>query len=185
MPYNGAGVFTGLPTPIYPAVAGEFILAEYFNDTMEDVFQGLSSVITIDGQNAPTVNLPMAGFKLLNLGDGSSDTDSVNFGQVFHSPTFDGFPKTSTPAPTDSSMQIANTAWVGTQLLNIGTSASYKGPWASLTGALAIPATVTYNGGYYFLTENVADVSLYVPGTSDKWVWLNPDRSLRNSLLWS
>lgn len=66
MPFNGAGVFQSLGVPIFPAVSQEFILASYFNATMNDVFTGLSSTWTKDGQSAPVANLPMGGFKFQN-----------------------------------------------------------------------------------------------------------------------
>lgn len=49
--------------------------------------------------------------------------------------------------------------------------ASYKGPWATLTGPLAIPATVTHgpDDALYMLLESVADVTAEVPGVSSKW----------------
>ena len=37
--------------------------------------------------------------------------------------------------------------------------ANYKGLWSSLTGALAIPASVFHDGQLWLLTENVADGS--------------------------
>ena len=45
----------------------------------------------------------------------------------------------------------------------------YKGAWATLTGPLAIPATVMHNGSLYMLLESVADVTAEVPGVSAKW----------------
>ena len=37
-------------------------------------------------------------------------------------------------------------------------NAAYKGDWASLSGALAVPATVTHSGDRYVLLSNVANV---------------------------
>ena len=45
----------------------------------------------------------------------------------------------------------------------------YKGAWSTLTGPLAIPATVVHNGSLYMLLESVADVTAEVPGVSAKW----------------
>lgn len=45
----------------------------------------------------------------------------------------------------------------------------YKGAWATLTGPLAIPATVVHNGILYMLLESVADVTAEEPGVSAKW----------------
>jgi len=50
-------------------------------------------------------------------------------------------------------------------------AANYKGPWASLSGALATPASVSHgaNPDVYMLLESVADVTAHVPGVSTKW----------------
>lgn len=45
----------------------------------------------------------------------------------------------------------------------------YKGAWSTLTGPLAIPATVVHNGSLYMLLESVADVTAEVPGVSANW----------------
>ena len=43
-----------------------------------------------DGQVAFTANQSMGSHKLTNLANGTLGSDAVNFGQVFHSPSFDG-----------------------------------------------------------------------------------------------
>ena len=48
-------------------------------------------------------------------------------------------------------------------------AANYKGAWASLSGALAIPATVTHSGAIWLLTASVADVTAHTPGVSANW----------------
>lgn len=88
MPYNGVGQFTSLGAPTFPAVAGNFILASYFNATLNDVFTGLSTALPRDGQAAMTGNLPMATFKITGLGDGTVAQDAVTYGQVFDGGTF-------------------------------------------------------------------------------------------------
>lgn len=52
--------------------------------------------------------------------------------------------------------------------------ANYKGPWAGLVGALAIPASVTHSSKVWMLTESVANVAAEVPGISLKWLNLSP-----------
>ena len=49
-------------------------------------------------------------------------------------------------------------------------AANFKGAWSALTGALAIPASVSHLSSVWILTQNVADVTAEVPGTSSKWV---------------
>lgn len=53
-------------------------------------------------------------------------------------------------------------------------AANYKGEWSTLTGALAIPASVSHLSRVWMLTENVADVTAEVPGTSVKWLDISP-----------
>lgn len=48
-------------------------------------------------------------------------------------------------------------------------AANYKGAWSSLSGALAIPASVTHSNAVWLLTANVADVTAHTPGVSGNW----------------
>lgn len=81
MPYNGVGQFTSLGAPIFPAVPNTFILASYFNSTMNDVFLGLSGVMTRDGQAPATANLPMAGFTLTGIASAVANGQPLAYGQ--------------------------------------------------------------------------------------------------------
>lgn len=47
---------------------------------------------------------------------------------------------------------------------------NYKGTWASLTGALNVPATVTHAGATWSLINNLADVTASEPGVTADWV---------------
>ena len=49
-------------------------------------------------------------------------------------------------------------------------AANFKGDWSTLTGSLSIPASVSYSGKVWILTETVADVTTVVPGVSSKWI---------------
>lgn len=49
-------------------------------------------------------------------------------------------------------------------------AANYKGEWSTLTGALAIPASVSHNGGVWVLKANLADVTTETPGVSSQWL---------------
>lgn len=55
-------------------------------------------------------------------------------------------------------------------------AANYKGLWASLTGALATPATVYHAGTYWVLNANLADVTAAQPGVSSSWTESGPSR---------
>ena len=49
-------------------------------------------------------------------------------------------------------------------------AANFKGNWASLAGALNIPASVRHNGRIWLLVANLADVTAAQPGVSAGWV---------------
>lgn len=66
-------------------------------------------------------------------------------------------------------------------------AANYKGLWASLTGALAKPASVSHNNALWLLNTNLADVTTAEPGVSPAWARIKPvldvyDYSSRASL---
>lgn len=48
-------------------------------------------------------------------------------------------------------------------------AANFSGTWASLTGALNVPAAVFHNGAYWMLLNNLADVTTSQPGVSADW----------------
>ncbi|OJW83806.1 MAG: hypothetical protein BGO66_17575 [Alicycliphilus sp. 69-12] len=51
-----------------------------------------------------------------------------------------------------------------------GILSNFKGRWDSLTGALAMPATVLENGAYWMLLQDLPDVAAVRPGTNPA-VW--------------
>jgi hypothetical protein len=48
-------------------------------------------------------------------------------------------------------------------------AANYKGEWSTLSGALAIPASVSHNNSVWLLTASVADVTAVEPGVAAVW----------------
>jgi hypothetical protein len=131
-------------------VPNTYILASYFNATMNDVFTGLSSVMTRDGQSPMTANLPMGGNKITGLGTGVNPADAVTFAQVFTGGTFTspvlvtptasdailtGVPVAPTAAPGTNSTQVANTKFVADSFAPLASPA--------LTGAPTAPTQLT------------------------------------------
>lgn len=55
-------------------------------------------------------------------------------------------------------------------------AANFKGEWSTLTGALAIPASVSYQGVMWVLKQNVSNVAAEVPGVSANWLDVIPQR---------
>jgi len=81
MSFNGSGTFQ-INSAGQPVVTGTVISSTAFNALTADLATGLSTCVTKDGQTNPTANLPMAGYKLTGLGNGSASTDSATLGQV-------------------------------------------------------------------------------------------------------
>lgn len=64
------------------AAAAEGIVATVFDDRLNDIAGGLNQLLLKDGSGSPTANIPMSGFYLTGLGNGATDTSSVNAGQI-------------------------------------------------------------------------------------------------------
>lgn len=81
MSRNGSGVYTP-PGADFPAVGGTLIESTKFNNVINDIATGLTTSLASDGQTTPTANLPMGGFKLTGLGNGTASTDAAAYGQL-------------------------------------------------------------------------------------------------------
>jgi hypothetical protein len=66
----------------------------------------------------------------------------------------------ATASATAAANSASNAAAIG----------AYKGAWSSLSGALAIPATVSHNGAVWILVANTANVTTITPGVSNQWL---------------
>ena len=171
MPYNGVGLFTSLGPPTFPAVTNAYILASYFNATMNDVFTGLSTAITRDGQSAMIGNLPMGGNKITGLGTGTLATDAVTFAQVFTGGSFTGATLANT---TFTGTLIGPTAAPGTNTTQLATTAFVAASFAplaspALTGVPTVPTAApgtntTQAASTAFVMTTAFNVSL--PGQS-------------------
>lgn len=121
MAYNGTGTFVPL-SPEYPAVSGAVIYADDWNAIIEDFAAGLTLAMTLDGQSTPSANLPMGNFHFTGLSVGVAPGDSVEYNQVFNSPTFqtptlvDGR-ASANPSAIENSTILATTAWTRTLAL--------------------------------------------------------------------
>jgi len=76
------GVRTGATVFAQEQSAGINILATNLDYEAQDMADALTQSLSKDGQTVPTANLPMGGFKLTGLANGSALTDSVAYGQV-------------------------------------------------------------------------------------------------------
>lgn len=82
MAWNGAGAYV-LPPSFSPEVNGTVIDAVRYNGLTSDVAGGITNTISKDGQNIPTANLPMGGFKHTGAAAAMSAGDYIIWGQTF------------------------------------------------------------------------------------------------------
>lgn len=76
----------------------------------------------------------------------------------------------ATTASTAASNASSSASAAAASALTAANAANYKGEWSTLTGALAIPASVSYDGRLYVLKQNIADVTANTPGVSSVWL---------------
>lgn len=81
MAFNGSGAFLPQDPPAYPAVAGEDIIADYFNAIIDDINSGFGNCVTRDGQSPPTANLPMGNFKHTGAAAASAAGEYLTYDQ--------------------------------------------------------------------------------------------------------
>jgi hypothetical protein len=82
MPFNGSGIFNRLYSWVTDNNNGLDIRADRMDQDSNDIASGLSNCMTRDGQQTPTANLKMAGFRFTGLGAGVAAADSAQLGQV-------------------------------------------------------------------------------------------------------
>ena len=71
---------------------------------------------------------------------------------------------------TQSEINAAQSATDAQDAANVaGAFADYKGLWSSLTGALNKPASVKHSNKYWFLLNDLPDVTVSEPGVSLDW----------------
>lgn len=77
MPFDGSGNFNRVMNWQADAAAAIKIKADRHDQEDDNLAQGLSNVITKDGQTQPTANIPMNGKRLVNLGAPVNPTDAA------------------------------------------------------------------------------------------------------------
>ena len=78
MPWNGSGVYTP-PAASFPEVNGTVIDAGRYNPTLNDVAAGITNCLAKDGQNTPTANIPMGGFKFTGAANAAGAGELVTY----------------------------------------------------------------------------------------------------------
>jgi hypothetical protein len=83
MGWNGSGGFSRLYSWVADKAAGLNITASRMDaDTNDIATNGFGNCLTRDGQGQPTANLPMAGFRHTNVGNGVARTDYSSMAQA-------------------------------------------------------------------------------------------------------
>lgn len=144
MPYNGVGQFFRIYSWVTDAANNINVDATRTDTDTDDIADGLSNCITKDGQQILIANIPFGGYKITGLGAGSSPADSVNYQQVFVSPTFTGtvvLPATTSIGPV-SATEIGYLDGVTSALQ---TQLNLKAPLAdpTFTGTVVLPSTTS------------------------------------------
>lgn len=134
MPFAGNGTFTLVAGN--PVVTGTTISSTVQNNTTADFATGFGNCMTLDGQSAPTANLPMATYKFSNLGTATGAGEALVFGQALNgtSGTFNGAVTGVTDLTTTGNTILGNAA---TDTLNVGAGGIIK----DASGNVGIGAT--------------------------------------------
>jgi hypothetical protein len=146
MSFNGSGTFAVLYSWVTDRNNGTKILASKQDEQWADVAAALTLCMLKDGQQTPTANLTLGGFKITNLGDASSATDAVNVQYLT------GTAREYTAVQTYS-LTTAGTAPVALKSSEAGASA---GPLLELYRDSATPAASDLIGQVAFYSEDSA-----------------------------
>ena len=79
MARNGSGTYN---RAVSPYTAGTIITAVTVNSEMDDIATALTGSMSRDGQSPATTNIPMGGFRITGLANGTAATDAATLGQV-------------------------------------------------------------------------------------------------------
>ena len=147
MPFNGSGSFNRIFSWVADRSAGIFITASRMDsDTNDIVASGLGNCLTRDGQGAPSANLPMAGFRHLNVANAQNRNEYQTVAQAQDGgPLWGG---TSTGAANIYAITLTPpiTAYVAGQVFRFFSHQANTGA-AVLSGNGLANKSITKNGG--------------------------------------
>ncbi len=81
MPWNGSGTYSP-PAASFPEVNGTVIDAGRYNPTVNDLAAGITNCLAKDGQNSPSANIPMGGYKFTGAAAAATTGDFVTYDQA-------------------------------------------------------------------------------------------------------
>lgn len=183
MAYDGNGTFSPLAPPVFPAEGGETISSSYFNQIINDLCQGLSNALAIDGQSTPTADLSMGGKKLTALADGIADTDATTISQLnaaVASLTAAIAAATTVSAPVGSCVQYTGSTPPSGWFECNGWAIS-RTTWSALFAVIG----TTYGAGNGTTTFNLPDMRGMFPRGWDHGKGTDPARTLGSSQAYS
>lgn len=142
MTWNGSGTFSRKTTSVSPATGNTTIDSADMNAYTADVTDGINATRAKNGENSPTANLPMGGYKHTGAADGVDDTDYVTMSQL------NDFPNGTFSNNANGNPNISDTVLIVTAVMNIQTWESV-GPTGSSadniwTAMDSIPAGVSW-----------------------------------------
>jgi hypothetical protein len=101
MPFNGSGVFERLYNWTEDAAAGIKILADRMDNEMDGMADGLSNVLTRDGQAGMLAILNAGGFRVTNVASPVDNSDAVNLSFFNSRVTNSGLGSVTSPTLAD------------------------------------------------------------------------------------
>src|SRR5688572_19324472 len=80
MPRNGSGTYEQPANT--DAVANQTASSSDFNEVIDDLGSEITASLPVAGTKAMAADLPMGGFKITNLADGTTSAHAVTLGQL-------------------------------------------------------------------------------------------------------
>lgn len=159
MAFNGSGTFNRLYNWVTDRNNGVKIQASRMDGEIDGIATGLSLCLLKDGQQTPTANIPMGGYKLTNLGDATNATDALN------RQTADArFLSINGIANGDYYLTLANSETLtATRTLTFGLHDADR--TIDIAGDVTIPGDLTLVGAYDLSLTMTAGTSLTLPTT--------------------
>lgn len=139
MTWNGSGTFSRKTTSVSPATGNTTIDSADMNTYTADVTAGINATRAKNGENSPTANLPMGGFKHTGAADGVADTDYATMSQL-NAQTQGIFSNNANGSPSVSST-VADISSATTATTVGPTAASQTITWTALD---ALPLTIDW-----------------------------------------
>lgn len=132
MPWSGAGTYS-LPPAYSPEVNGTTVDAVRYNGLTSDVASGITAALAKNGENVPTANLPMGGFKHTGAADASATGQYIAFNQA-----------TAVGSLTITALTV--TSATGERFIVTGSTVPANGIYLSAANTLAFASNATARG---------------------------------------